>query len=411
MPEKSKLNNKIPALRTDIEFREIEEDGQEMVILLDRTGISPEPVAVSKQLLEIISNLDGSVTLNDLKKIFPAGEEGDIFLNIISDSLDYLDERFYLDNKRFHDKRDVFFREFLNNPVREPVCAGSSYPSEREECNNYLDEFFKSVPKENVSPGASSVIVPHIDFRLGKISHEVYAAGYHAIRDNDFDLAVIFGTSHYSNTSDFMLSIKNFETPLGITETDKEIVGKLDELCPGSFLIDELAHKDEHSIELQVVLLQHYFKGRKFWILPVLSGSLHHFMMNGAYPESNAEYHLFLDSLRKIIADSGRKAVFIASVDFAHIGRKFNDDFDAEPILPELEKEDMKLVNSLIAGNHKAFYDKIKSDGDKWKICGTAPIYSMQSLTGATNGKFLKYNQWNETEAASAVSFASIAYY
>lgn len=406
-----KTNRKIPALRTDIEFREIEEDGQEMAILFDRTGISPEPVAVSMQLLEIISNSDGSSTLGDIKKLLPEGKEGDILISIINDSLDYLDERYYFDNKRFHDRRDIIFREFLNNPVRKPVCAGGSYPSGREECQNFLVEFFNSVSKDEVKPGASSVIVPHIDFRLGKISHEVYAAGYHAIRDNDFGLAVVFGTSHYSNSSEFMLSAKNFETPLGISETDKEIVGRLDEVCPGSFLTDELAHKDEHSIELQVLLLQHYFKGRDFKILPVLSGSLHHFMMKGLYPESEKSYKLFLDSLKKIITETGRKALYIASVDFAHIGRKFNDNFDAEPMLPELKKEDMALVNSLVCGNYNAFYDKIKSDEDKWKICGTAPIYSMQSMTGATNGKFLKYNQWNEKETASAVSFASIAYY
>ena len=175
--------------------------------------------------------------------------------------------------------------------------------------------------------------------------------------------------------------------------------------------IDDFAHKPEHSIELQAVLLKYYFGDRDFNILPILTGSLHEFIMNGNNPESNPRYNNFLDALKRAISDLGRKAVIISSVDFAHIGRKFGDDYDASPKLQDLKIEDKVLIDALNKTDKSAFLNKIKQDKDKYKICGTAPIYAMLHAFEPGNAKFLNYGQWEESDTNSAVSFASLAYY
>jgi len=104
-------------------------------------------------------------------------------------------------------------------------------------------------------------------------------------------------------------------------------------------------------------------------------------------------------------------------VDFAHVGKKFQDNFEAELILDQINNEDQELINELEKCSAEGFFDSIANVNDKRRICGLSPIYSLlqsqMNDNGKTQyqGKLLKYNQWNEVETASAVSFASIAYY
>ena len=169
-----------------------------------------------------------------------------------------------------------------------------------------------------------------IDFRIGSKAHRCYAAGYHSIRNTNADLFVILGTSHQGNSDYFMLTKKDFETPLGCAETDRDIIDMLASGLSYDLTIDDMAHRHEHSIEFQVVLLQHYFRNRSFRILPVLVGSFHNFIHDKTMPGSDGRLSEFISKLKGIIAEMGRKAVFIASADMAHIGRKFNDKFYAE---------------------------------------------------------------------------------
>jgi MEMO1 family protein len=142
-----------------------------------------------------------------------------------------------------------------------------------------------------------------------------------------------------------------------------------------------------------------------------LVGSFHEYFENRESPDSSVTFLQLIESLQKALHISGRKPLFIASVDLAHIGRKFGDDFDAAPALSNLRFEDRKLIDSIERLDKESFFQKILDDNDKYKICGTSPIYSLLSLNDFNKASFLKYNQWNDIETKSAVSFASFAFY
>jgi AmmeMemoRadiSam system protein B len=301
--------------------------------------------------------------------------------------------------------------DLLIKKQRPEVCAGNSYPSDPIKLKEYLDHILLTTDKTEIKNGADTIIVPHIDYQIGEGSHRAYSAAYNAIRDTKADLFVIFGTSHYGNSARFMMTERDFHTPLGVVKNDLDLLHKLQKVLSYDLTIDEMAHRLEHSIELQVVLLKHIFGDRNFTVLPVLIGSFHDFIMKKTLPSSDKYLIEFLEGLKKVTEESGRKTVYIASVDFAHIGRRFDDDFDAEEILDQLRIEDEELIRHLSNANYDDFFSAVSSVGDSRRICGLSPIYSMLKLREKKSGELLHYHQWNDKPTKSAVTFASIAYY
>jgi hypothetical protein len=402
-------NGFIPKLRRDLSLEQIIHDGRNLIILTDMLGLAECPIAISTEFFLFLQNIPENSTHSDI--MIMLGVDDINFIQHILNEIENLDKLLFLDSDRYKIKRKEFEDEFLSNPVREPICVNGSYPANPDEFNSYFKDFFETVDTNTIENRAKAIIIPHIDFRLGKLSHEVYASGYHALIDSDADLFVIFGTSHYSSNDIFMLSEKHFNTPIGLVENDLDLINILKESIPETFTIDEFAHKPEHSVELQTILLKYYFKDKNFKILPVLVGSFFEFIQQKKSPNNFDRFRSFLDGLNQTIEKLGRKAVYIASVDFSHIGRKFGDDYDAETKLEEVFKEDSILIDFLEKSDSESFFNKITIDCDKWKICGTSPIYSLLNLKKFSKGKLLKYNQWNETETKSAVTFASFAYY
>ena len=301
---------------------------------------------------------------------------------------------------------------YMFSPMRKPVCAGSSYSESPDLLSIEMKEIIEANFNANKNyPPAKALIVPHIDFRIGPEAHLAYSAAYNSILNSDADLFVIFGTAHYGNSSYFMLTEKDFLTPFGKIETDKEIINTLKNKLGDKIVFDELTHRTEHSIELQTILLHYIFRNRNFKILPILVGSFHQFIYENRLPSTSKIFNDFTDSLKQAISESNRKVIYIASADFAHIGRKFGDSFDAEIALEILKDEDIELIDSLVNVNEDNFFQKITNSNDKRRICGLSPIYTMLKTADFKYSKLLEYQQWNEIETKSAVSFATIAYY
>src|SRR5262249_16377387 len=133
--------------------------------------------------------------------------------------------------------------------------------------------------------------------------------------ESDADLFVIFGTAHNPMRHLFSVTRKHFETPLGTVETDRQFVARLTAnlaATPGgselNLAADELAHRQEHSIEFQTVFLQYLLGARRpLKIVPVLVGSFHEFVESGKQPSSAAPVAAFVSALEKTLAEhSGR---------------------------------------------------------------------------------------------------------
>jgi AmmeMemoRadiSam system protein B len=70
----------------------------------------------------------------------------------------------------------------------------------------------------------SGAIAPHLDFkRGGRVYSSTYSKLYHSSKP---DLIIAFGTSHRSGNSPFIMTEKNYETPYGDVETDREVYNR-----------------------------------------------------------------------------------------------------------------------------------------------------------------------------------------
>lgn len=406
-------NKPIPTLRRDIELRLIEEDGQEYVLMHDPAGYADAPLAVTYSFFLLLQTIEEGVTPEELRNMI-SEQEGDAeSIRVIFHQIDYLNQKGYLDSNLLRERIERIESDYAAKTERPPICDGSSYPAEAEMLKPYLDEILNFSPdiesKNKKQPKA--VIIPHIDFRIGSEAHKVYSSAYKTIIKEEAELFVIIGTSHHISTDVLMFTEKNYNTPLGIVETDQELLNLIKEKSENKITIDETAHRLEHSIELQAVLLKRYMGDRPFKILPILAGSIHNYILKNSSPASDPKYLEIVNILKDAVAEYGKNTVFLASVDLAHIGRKFDDDYDAEPILDILKAEDEKLIDTLKITDEESFFNLIAKDSDKWKICGLSPIYTMLKIIDADKGNFLEYGTWNEKEAFSAVSFASMAFY
>lgn len=385
------------------------QDGQEIVVILDPAGYSDSQIAVSLEFFWLLTQIEHDTTIEELAKKINLEEPH--FLEPFLSEVEKFNELHLIDSPSFREFRKNADEEFLNNPSRESVLSGHSFPENKEEFTNYLDIIFNLVDKNEIDGTAKSSIIPHLDLITGENTQKVYAKSYHSLRDNDFDTIVIFGTAHYKASHRFMLSQKNFETPIGIIETDIELISKIGEIAPNSFIIDEFAHRPEHSIEIQVALSAHYFNNKKFKILPILTAGYFDLMENEIHPDNDETINSFINSLKKAISKLGRKPIFIASVDFSHYGAKFNDDFDAKDKINESIVYDGALMKSILENNYNNFYNQINKYEDQWHVCGTAPIFTLLKYQENLNPKFFDYQVWYEEETQSAVSCASISFY
>ena len=401
----------LPKLREDIAFELVDQEDEQQVILYDPNGYARQPIQIPFSIVPLLQMLDGTFKKSDIENVLKDANSDDIaeIIEPIFNLIYYLDHLGFLETENYYNLKNEL-DEYLHSPIRKPVCAGNTYSDNPEHLQSQIKAILNSRKPDDIKSDADSIIVPHIDFRVGLGALKTYAAAYHAIKDKNPELVVIFGTSHYASSDYFMFTEKDFETPFGVVETDKDIINQLKTISNGNIRFDELAHKNEHSIELQLVFLQYLF-GNKFKILPILVGSFHNFVQTDTLPKEDEHFQELIRKVKDVVIQSGKKTVYIASVDFAHIGRKFGDDFDASPELEILREEDKMLINHLVNFEADEFFKTVAKNNDRRKICGLSPIYSVLKMNKFRESKFLEYNQWDETETKSAVSFASIAFY
>ncbi len=414
----------LPRLRTEIQIDVHREDGQDFLILSDTFGIAEGPILINADMVDVLEACNGVTTIEDLAQAAEVESDGPEMMRLRI-FLGQLVEMGYMEGEAAEQRALVATAEFVNASVRQPVCAGSTYPAGAEALHKLLDEMLASDNNASVSTGnARLVIIPHIDFR---VAPDVYGPCFNAIRTTDADLFVMVGTSHYWAQHALILTTKDFATPIGTVHTDVPLVNALrdrltaiDALHPHEMhpmvAPNDLAHKPEHSLELHTVFLQHMFGGpfaadgnpvddrrRPFTILPILVSGLDKGALNGALHEAIA-------AIRDVVANSGRNVVWLVSGDLAHFGVRFGDAAPAAEMMEDVREADSTLLRHLVAGDPDAYYGAVRDADDAFRICGLAPSYIALSAARPGDGEVVAYDIWDDSATGSAVSFAGVVY-
>ncbi len=403
-----------PRLR-NVEAFPVEHEGRRFVALRDPAGYTETVVMLPSALVPIVALFDGERSFLDIQAELTR-RHGEIVPRADLERLvESLDEQGFMDSERFAALRARTDAAFLAAASRPAGHAGGAYPDDPDALRRTMDAFFTDVagpgPIEATGPSTPAVrglIAPHIDYHRGG---PAYAWAYRALGERcDADLFVVLGTCHAGMRDPFALTRKDYDTPFGAAVTDRAFVEALASRAGQDCFASEIAHRNEHSIEFQAVFLRYLFRARRdFTIVPVLASFAHEALARGREPESDPRVPRFFDALRATIAASGRRVAVVAGADLAHVGPRFGD---PEPVsegeLGRIEREDRAMLRGVEAGDAAAFFGSVAADGDRRRICGLSPIYTLLRVLGRAPGDLRHYGYWPDPQGV--VSYTSMVF-
>jgi MEMO1 family protein len=404
-----------PKLRP-IEAFPVDLSGREVIWLRDPTQLTDDAVFVPREALFILAHFDGKHSVLDIQEAYTRQYGRILHSDAIKGLMATLDESLLLDNERFEAHRQLLSAAFRASPVRRAAYAGTAYEADPIALRDQLAGYFadptgpRTAAAFAIDAMVQGILAPHIDPRRGG---PCFAWAYEAIRQVTADVFVIFGTAHQPTSVPFPLTLKDYETPLGIVETDKAFVRALARSYPTDLLSDELAHRSEHSIEFQVLFLQYILgPARKFRVVPILVGSFHECVARQINPAEMVHIADFIQAIRQVATAHDEPVCYIVGGDLAHVGMKFGDQGGLTPaFLDQVAREDHALLAAAARMDAQGFFQIIAEHHDRRRICGFPPTYMVLSTMPAMAGTVLKYDQAVEPATQSMVSYASVVFY
>jgi len=328
-----------------------------------------------------------------------------------------LDDAGFLENESFERMRGEREQEFRDGAVRMPAHAGSAYPADTEEARAVITEYMDGAAQVQAAADGDlfAIAAPHVSPSGGWRS---YRAAYSKLRPEHASRTfVILATSHYGQPEKFGLTRKPFVTPLGETATETGMVDWLVQRAGDAVLMEDFCHSFEHTVELQVIFLQHVL-GPDVRILPILCGPYARSLYGSGQPEEDDSVKRFLEALAELREREAGRLFWILGVDMAHMGQRYGDGFKAlagAGAMTEVGERDEQRIACIQAGDAGGFWELVRENRDDLKWCGSSPFYTflkaMEGRAGspAMRGELLEYEQWNIDEA-SVVSFAGMAF-
>ena len=278
--------------------------------------------------------------------------------------------------------------------IRRPTQAGSFYEGNAEALKTQIENCFlqelgpKKRPEVNKN-GPRNVIglvCPHAGYMY---SGAVAANAYYALaEDGKPDTVVILGPNHTGYGSGLALMNEGvWRTPLGDVEVDGETANRI---VRETRLVDvdDLSHRFEHSIEVQLPFLQ-YLYGSGFKFVPIC------FQLQDL--QSAVEVGR---SLVEVLAS--KNAVVIASSDMTHYEPQGN-----------AEEKDLAALKAVEAMDEKLFYSTIEKR--HVTACGYGPIAAVMVASkglGATEARLLCYKSSGDVtgDYSSVVGYAAVSF-
>jgi hypothetical protein len=274
--------------------------------------------------------------------------------------------------------------------IREPVVAGQFYPGDKKELKNMI----KSCFEHKFGPGTDSiesnekifgVVCPHAGYVY---SGPTACHSYKSIANQNPELAIIIGPNHFGVGKDAATMIDaHWQTPLGMVQVDSESAKQVAEIS--KFIeIDEYSHSQDHSLEVQVPMLQEILSN-DFQILPIILRSQD---METAIDVGNAVTEIA----------KKKNAIIVASSDFTH----YEENSFAH-------KQDKALIEPILEMNVERFYQVLNER--RVTACGYGAMASAMIACknlGAKKGKLLSYATSGDVsgDTESVVGYGAIKF-
>jgi len=279
--------------------------------------------------------------------------------------------------------------------IRRPTVASQFYEGDAEALRAQISSCFlhtlgpKKLPEVNFHTHPRNIvglICPHAGYLY---SGPVAASSFYELAiDGKPDAVVLLGPNHTGYGSALALMREGiWRTPLGDVEVDS---GLADTILHETSLVDvdELAHRYEHSIEVQLPFLQ-FLYGNAFKIVPVC------FQLQ--------DYDSAVEVGRALVeALDATNTVVIASSDMTH--------YEPAKVASVKDYAALKAVTDMDA---KRFYQTIEAQNIT--ACGYAPITSLITYAQGVNAKEAKLLSYHNSgditgDHSSVVGYAAVKF-
>jgi len=266
--------------------------------------------------------------------------------------------------------------------IRKPVVSGQFYPASAGEITRLIEEFLVSAPEKD---DCIACMLPHAGYIYsGRVAVETVS------RVNIKDTVILLGPNHTGNGSAFSINSEGaWETPLGSVAINTALAQEIIKQGRQYFQEDSLAHLYEHSLEVELPILQ-YFK-KTFQIVPVTVMSDNPAVLKEAGK-----------AIAAAVKNSGMQpsVLIVASSDMTH--------YEPEE---QAKKKDHRAIEAILALDEDRLTEEVESLNIS--MCGYAPVYMMlvsAKLLGAKKGELIKYQTSGDStgDTSSVVGYAGI---
>jgi AmmeMemoRadiSam system protein B len=273
--------------------------------------------------------------------------------------------------------------------IRTPAVAGMFYPSEKNKLTKLIEDCFLHSfgPGKNpkkIGKKIFGIICPHAGYAY---SGPIACHSVNSISSESPELFIIIGPNHWGiGRSVATMTDCIWETPLGNVEVDSESAKEISQLSK-NIESDFFSHTREHSLEVQIPILQKTFSN--FKILPIS-------LINQS-KEIAKDVGLTIAKIAK-----KKNVMIIGSSDFTH--------YEPNEFAHE---QDLALIEPILEMDVDKFYDVLQKR--KVTACGygaiASTIIACKEL-GATKGELLKYATSGDVtgDTSSVVGYGSIVF-
>lgn len=159
-----------------------------------------------------------------------------------------------------------YFKNQRSKP-RSAVAAGRFYSDNKQELRKELQMLFVGA-KSAIQGEIHAIISPHAGYLF---SGQTAADAFNQINSKkSYDHIFVIGSSHHVlQPGASIYNAGNYETPLGRVKVDTNFCTALISDNP-IFHFTPAAHKEEHSLEVQLPFLQYIMKDKDFNIIPII---------------------------------------------------------------------------------------------------------------------------------------------
>ncbi|MFC1837789.1 AmmeMemoRadiSam system protein B [Thermodesulfobacteriota bacterium] len=246
--------------------------------------------------------------------------------------------------------------------LRSPAVAGQFYPGSESSLIKALDSLIPHIQPEE-KKDALAVVSPHAGYIYsGGVAGETIGSV------NVPDSVIILGPNHTGHGASIALMDHGaWDMPMGEVQIDKELASAIKNSTE-QVQVDEMAHRLEHSLEVQVPFLQYMQKNLQ--IAPIV---VSHVSYGTCVSVGNG--------LAEAIRNFGKQVLIVASTDMTHYESRQSASSKDGLALDRIKELDPEGLYNTVVGN-------------RISMCGIMPttvaLIAAMAL-GATKADLIRY--------------------